>query len=269
MPGRVFHVTKNEGKRMNTETLPQILASNWPGGGRARQSSGSGRCWRGSSFSCSLAPGSCSILLVSFKYGRASRVKARLGSTEAGLGAPEHCGAPRKDAAPAEERGARRLQPGLHQTRKPASRPGSVEESRTSPLPASRGKKAALRHSDAFLSSGTRSLGHEPEGWSREEQTRSSSRALGAQWGPHAANRSWGPGEAVREQGLRARGRHSVESWRGDCESLMLLILTWKPQQLLWSISIKGLGLVGRRSRILLRNNRMAKLLSSLEIARS
>ena len=56
-----------------------------------KQSSGCGRsrCLRVSRFSCSLAQGpSCSTVLVSFKYCRASRVKPRLGSTEAGLGAP-------------------------------------------------------------------------------------------------------------------------------------------------------------------------------------
>ena len=68
-----------------------------------KQFSGSGRsrCLRVRSFSCSLAQGpSCSTVLVSFKYCRASRVKPRLRSTEAGLGAPTptphpvHCGAP-------------------------------------------------------------------------------------------------------------------------------------------------------------------------------
>ena len=64
-----------------------------------KQSSGSrgSRCLRGSSFSCSLAQGpSCSTVLVSFEHCRASRVKPRLRSTEAGLGAPRpvHCGAP-------------------------------------------------------------------------------------------------------------------------------------------------------------------------------
>ena len=64
-----------------------------------KQSSGSrgSSCLRGSSFSCSLAQGpSCSTVLVSFEHCRASRVKPRLRSTEAGLGAPRpvHCGAP-------------------------------------------------------------------------------------------------------------------------------------------------------------------------------
>lgn len=77
--------------------LAQLLQS-------VKQSSGCGRsrCLRVSRFSCSLAQGpSCSTVLVSFKYCRASRVKPRLRSTEAGLGAPPppapdpvHCGAP-------------------------------------------------------------------------------------------------------------------------------------------------------------------------------
>ena len=125
-----------------------------------KQFSGSGRsrCLRVRSFSCSLAQGpSCSTVLVSFKYCRASRVKPRLRSTEAGLGAPTPCtvgppgrrrssrrghtahparrpppsdttthwGPPKEDAAAAEEgaHGTPRLQPGLLQTDTAAAGP--------------------------------------------------------------------------------------------------------------------------------------------------